>query len=381
MARKKYSIGNFEFENYTDYQKGLSDVKKIYYITHEVDIYDPKVALNLYNLIREEEIIFYSKIGKRFYLDLVNIVMKHTDEQMNWERELSGARISPQTDLPKKILGIVCLVLACICFVWYFWTEYTNRKGEEINQELRQMKTESLASLTGLATNEGFIPEEETEVPAADSAQGDGAAQQEMPAANYTILPEYQGIYNQNNDFVGWLTIGDTNIDYPVMQTVEDPTYYLRRNFNGEDDNNGTLFIDYRANVTNRSTNIIVYGHNMRSSMMFGQLKNYQQADFYQQHKQIQFDTIYEKGTYEVFAVCLAEVKYQDDDSFRYYNFIQADTQEEFDSFIDNIRAMAVQFDEGVVAYGDSLLTLSTCNNYTEDGRLFIVAKKCSDAQ
>ena len=194
-------------------------------------------------------------------------------------------------------------------------------------------------------------------------------------------MPEYQAIYNENPDFVGWLTIDGTNIDYPVMQTVSDPTFYLRRNFNKEEDNNGTLFIDYRDSITQRSTNLIIYGHNMKSKMMFGQLKSYQDASFFQEHKNIKFDTIYEKGTYQVFAVCLAEVEYQDENAFRYYNFTQADSQEEFDNFIQNIRQLAVQYEDGVASYGDELLTLSTCNNYTEDGRLFVVAKKCMDAE
>ena len=53
--------------------------------------------------------------------------------------------------------------------------------------------------------------------------------------------------------------------------------------------------------------------------------------------------------------------------------------EEEFDNFIQNIRQLAVQYEDGVASYGDELLTLSTCNNYTEDGRLFVVAKKCTD--
>ncbi len=108
----------------------------------------------------------------------------------------------------------------------------------------------------------------------------------------------------QHSDFAGWITIDGTKIDYPVMLTPNDGDYYLKRNVNGEDDINGTLFMDPRTDLVQRSTNIIIYGHNMKSGAMFGSLKKYLDEDYWREHAQIRFDTIYEKGTYEVFAVC-----------------------------------------------------------------------------
>ena len=375
---EKYTIGEFEFDTYKEYKKGLADVQMIYYITHNVDIYNPQTALRLYNMIKEEKIELHSVIGECFYNDLVDIVMNHTGSLLKWKTEMPVPEEEKRTtnvnvDKPKKILGIICLIAACVCFVFYFWTEYTNQKGERIADDLRQMKQEGAA---GLVSNNGFVPPKQDTTE--QGTETDGATEE---TSVLTMLPEYQAIYNENPDLVGWLTIDGTNIDYPVMQTVSDPTFYLRRNFNKEEDNNGTLFIDYRDSITQRSTNLIIYGHNMKSKMMFGQLKSYQDASFFQEHKNIKFDTIYEKGTYQVFAVCLAEVEYQDENAFRYYNFTQADSQEEFDNFIQNIRQLAVQYEDGVVSFGDELLTLSTCNNYTEDGRLFVVAKKCKDAE
>ena len=118
------------------------------------------------------------------------------------------------------------------------------------------------------------------------------------------VLPEYEAIVAQHSDFAGWITIDGTKIDYPVMLTPNDGDYYLKRNVNGEDDINGTLFMDPRTDLVQRSTNIIIYGHNMKSGAMFGSLKKYLDEDYWREHAQIRFDTIYEKGTYEVFAVC-----------------------------------------------------------------------------
>ena len=195
------------------------------------------------------------------------------------------------------------------------------------------------------------------------------------------VLPEYEAIVAQHSDFAGWITIDGTKIDYPVMLTPNDGDYYLKRNVNGEDDINGTLFMDPRTDLVQRSTNIIIYGHNMKSGAMFGSLKKYLDEDYWREHAQIRFDTIYEKGTYEVFAVCLAKVQYRNSQEFRYYDFIQADSEEAFNDYLDHIIQLSVFTGTDLPAYGDELLTLSTCNNFTEDGRLFLVAKKCREAE
>lgn len=108
---------------------------------------------------------------------------------------------------------------------------------------------------------------------------------------------------------------------------------------------------------------------------MFGGLKKYLNEDYFNKHRTIKFDTIYEHREYEVVAVCLAKVQSSSDDSFRYYNFIQANNENEWDAFVESVGGMVVNGGMDVKA-GDELLTLSTCNNYVEDGRLFLVAKR-----
>ena len=369
---EKYKIGKFEFDTYEDYQKGLYDVKKIRYITKEVDIHDSDAALRLYNLIKSGKIQFYSKIGRRFFLQIVDIVAKNSKEQEKEKKKqpefVKPVRKQVDVDKTKKTVGLVCLVSAFICFVWYFWSDYTNHRGNQQNEYLKSLKENSVVSTV---TNQFFNPDETEDIGEVQTGE----------AQSIQMLPEYQAIYAENQDFIGWLTVDGTNIDYPVMQKPQDNTYYLSRNFNGEDDTNGTLFLDARDDIVNRSTNFIIYGHNMKSGQMFGDLKNYQDESYWQEHKQIEFDTLYEKNTYEIIAVCLAQVEYQDEDVFKYYDFIQADSEEEFNNFIWNVSQMSVFTDSELASYGDELLTLSTCNNYIEDGRLFLVAKKSKDAE
>ena len=109
---------------------------------------------------------------------------------------------------------------------------------------------------------------------------------------------------------------------------------------------------------------------------MFGDLDLYRRESFFQEHPVICFDTLYEERTYEILAVFRSQVYNSDDDVFRYYQFYEAQTQEEFDDFYENIKELSL-YDTGVTAeFGDSFLTLSTCAYHVEDGRFAIVAKK-----
>lgn len=116
----------------------------------------------------------------------------------------------------------------------------------------------------------------------------------------------------------------------------------------------------------------------MKSGKMFGDLDNYKDEDFYQEHKTITFDTIYEEGTYEVMYVFLSKIYYEEEVVFKYYQFIDANSEQEFNSYMEEMAKMSL-YDTGVTAqYGDQLLTLSTCDYEREDGRFVVVAKRIS---
>ena len=189
------------------------------------------------------------------------------------------------------------------------------------------------------------------------------------------ILPEYQTLYSLNKRLIGWVKIDDTYIDYPVLQTVNND-YYLNHNFDQEEDKNGSIFLDKDCSIYPRSTNLILYGHHMRSGRMFGQLNKYSSEKFYKEHKYIQFDTIYEKGTYEVMYVFRSKIYEESEIVFKYYQFTDAVSETEFESNMKQMADMSL-YDTGVSAeYGEELLTLSTCDYYTSDGRFVVVAKK-----
>jgi sortase B len=159
------------------------------------------------------------------------------------------------------------------------------------------------------------------------------------------------------------------------MQTV-DNDYYLSHNFNQEKDVNGCIFLDYQADYVNRNTNLIIYGHNMRSGKMFGSLSDYQNEAYYEEHSEIQFDTLYEKGTYKIMYVFHGEIYKKEDIVFKYYQFYDANTEKEFNSYMNSMKELSL-YDTGVTAsYGDQLITLSTCDGSDISKRFVVVAKR-----
>ena len=189
------------------------------------------------------------------------------------------------------------------------------------------------------------------------------------------ILDKYADLYEENSDLTGWLSIEGMKINYPVMQ-CEDDEYYLHHDYYGNEDKYGCLYVRERADVNTPGTNIVIYGHNMRDGSMFGDLDFYKDEDFYKEHSMISFDTLYEERTYEIVAVFLSRVYREEDEVFKYYDFYEAHTPEEFQDFYENIKSMSLYDTEVTAEYGDTFITLSTCAYHVDDGRLAVVAKR-----
>jgi sortase B len=190
------------------------------------------------------------------------------------------------------------------------------------------------------------------------------------------ILSDYTELYLQNSDMVGWISVADTNINYPVMQSKDEPNFYLKHGFDKSYSNYGCPYIQENCDVKSPSDNLIIYGHHMRNGTMFSDLTKYEDKSFWKSHKTVSFNALTDKQEYEVIAV-FKTVAYNQE-AFRYYDFVNADTAEDFDSYIAKCKELAL-FDTGVSAeYGDKLITLSTCEYSRNNGRLVVVAKLLS---
>ena len=190
-----------------------------------------------------------------------------------------------------------------------------------------------------------------------------------------TILPEYGELFLQNTDMVGWISIDGTKLNYPVMQTPNEPNFYLKHNFEKEYSDLGVPYIQEDCDLA-ASDNLIIYGHHIKGGRMFGALEDYKSKSFYEKHKTIQFDTLTEQAEYEIIAV-FKTVAYSAE-GYRYYDFVDAENEEEFNAYVGKCKELAL-YDTGVTAeYGDRLITLSTCEYSAQNGRLVVVAKKAN---
>jgi len=199
------------------------------------------------------------------------------------------------------------------------------------------------------------------------------------------ILDEMKALYDINPDLVGWIKIEGTKIDYPVVQSLHERNYYLYKDFYGDYAKEGSLYVREACDVFAPSDNVTIYGHNMANLSMFGQLKYYRTRGkaFYEEHKYIQFDTLYEHHTYEIIAVFATSGTYGV--GYPYHLFDDAATEEEFNEFVNAIkggdsRVTTYYKIDATAEYGDKLITLSTCakNIGIEDGRFVVVAKRIS---
>ena len=207
-----------------------------------------------------------------------------------------------------------------------------------------------------------------------EQAQAEDGNAPEVPLTEEeNILTEYGELYLKNTDMVGWLSIAGTTLNYPVMQTPNEPNYYLKRNFEKEYSDLGTPYIQENCDLTS-SDNLVIYGHHIKGGKMFGALEDYKSQSFYEEHKTIQFDTLTQRGEYEIIAV-FKTVAYSSQ-GFRYYDFVNAESEDEFNAYIQKCKELAL-YETGVTAeYGDRLITLSTCEYSAQNGRLVVVAKK-----
>ncbi len=373
---QEFKIGEFTFDTYHEYRDAQEDLKKIELIHQELDIHDQEVAVRLYNMLRDGQIVFKSPIGEQFSTHIADIVAAGSEDLLE---DKAVAREAAQKFQHQKVLGRLAVVLAVAFFGYFVYAEVSDiqhtRELEQRAKEAREKQEQEAAKAETEVGND--ISTDEVTVTEEVQGEEDPFARTNLvDASTLQILPEYADFVAQNPDMVGWLSIQGTKVEYPVVQKPEDNDFYLDHDFDQSENSAGSIFADYRSDIVNPTTNTILYGHNMKNGTMFGSLKNYLDESFFKEYRYIQFDTIYEHRLYQVVSVGLSEVAYQDEDSYRYYDFIQANNMEEWQAFVNNINSMTIYQSDITLEPSDEILTLSTCNSYTEDGRLFIIAKR-----
>lgn len=415
MAKKTYIVDGRQFGSQSDYQDAMADKELAEKIRTLSKGYDAKKLRDLLQKIEKKEIRFRTLLGQDFEDELRERIHKmelgaergkshgrgsenassvsnaSSFSNASIERKRSRAKDAKSSSEQEKQLQAaveaelrkrerirkVFLFLSgalAICFLGFFGIySYQTRQAEK--------QQERLGELIGYQNASGENSSGNNSDPASSGTYQvrlDGVM--EAPE----ILEEYKTIYQQHKKLIGWLKFDDKDIGgkygFPVMQT-EDNEFFLSHNSELKSDKNGAIFLDAGCDVLKPSTNFILYGHHMKSGAMFGNLDHYAKESYWKQYPYFDFDTIYEKGTYQVMYVFRSHVFTEEEVTFKYYQFIDCISATEFDSYMEEMAKLSL-YDTGVTAqFGDQLLTLSTCDYQEEAGRFVVVAKKVKSRQ
>lgn len=373
MTNQIYEIEGRVFRTQSDYARAIHDKKIIDALRNRTNWSNETEVNKLLQELKSGKYKFMTLLGEDFLEEVQKkasnpktisrsgkLQKKDSKSEVVSESiEASAKEVLRKQEKRRKQMVFICSFVAILSigyFGIYSWQHYRTQNDYEELQELK----EKPVIFENVTEEDGPL------------FHLDG------PAEEKKILDEYKNLLIKNKRLIGWVKIADTNIDYPVVQTV-DNEYYLDHNLNQEYDKNGSIFMDKDCDVIKPSTNYIIYGHHMKNGSMFGTLDKYQKKEYWEKHPTILFDTIYEKGEYEVMYVFRSRVYSEEDVVFKYYQFIDAGSALEFDS---NMREMASVslYDTGVTAeFGDQLLTLSTCDYQEKNGRFVVVAKKIKE--
>lgn len=288
--------------------------------------------------------------------------------------EKSDSNIRQQRRI--RYISILCILLiagAVIFLLYYhviqpYQSEQTTDKYREIYHATEDTATQD----TGEATETQDTP---------STIISDKVVTQESKILTSHLTWDELATYNE--DICGWITIPNTNIDYPVVQSSDEDSsnYYLTHNLDGSDDKNGCLFADYRTQVEKSPQNIVINGHNMKSTgLMFRDLVNYNDLAFYKDNPVFTFNTKLCDGQWKIFA--LIKTNNNKDHGIR-FDYFQSDFETELDflNFVYQLELRSIYSYPVTVNENDQILILSTCTYEMNDMRLLVVARKVREGE
>lgn len=216
---------------------------------------------------------------------------------------------------------------------------------------------------------------------------------EEIPTETQYIVSEFgkvngltglaKELLRLNPDTVGWISIQNTKVDYPVVQS-EDNDYYLDTGFDHKPNRAGAVFMDYRNvfgfDVAEQSDNIVIYGHNMANNTMFGSLRRYRQdLSYYETSQFIELSSNYDTSTYVIFGLVITDGSASA--QWRYWDMEEFADEQAFNDYVSTVRQKNMTDIDVDVQYGDQLLTLSTCYSDADNSRFLIIARKMREGE
>lgn len=339
---KNFSVSAFDFMMNLLIQNAKEDIK----ISFEYDnLKDTDI-----NVISK-----YKKVNERLLLN-ANITFK-----INYSEEYRRNNLFKQININfiKVSLGAVILVIIFMIGINYYKNYVDEQHYLGIENNLKEI----------IKVNQKKT-EEENPLDVIEPGDEDLTTTTTTTTTVYDI--QYEKVFSTlqeiNKDTVGWLTVNNTRIDYPVVQ-AKDNDYYLRRDYYQNKNRHGWIFMDYRNNPDELNENTIIYGHNLANQTMFGTLRYALNSYWYKKsaNQIITFNTPNENMKFQIFSIYTIPTTND-------YLDITFPTTDAYQTYIDLVKGRSIYDFNIEVTTGDKILTLSTCAN-GNDKRLVIHAK------
>jgi len=241
-------------------------------------------------------------------------------------------------DIIRKIIFVIALIIfiGSAYKLYTIWNEY--HKNSIAYEEVREYSPENVVTEKNEEKNYKFNPE------------------------------DYQKLFEINSDLKGWITIPNTEVNYPLVQT-QDNSYYLTHNFSKEENDGGAIFIASENLKPLEDRNTIIHGHHMKDGSMFASLNKYKEPEFIENNKKIYISTKDEVFEYEIFSVYVEEAS---SDPYK-YSFA---SDEEYVNYLKGLNERSyTRIDTNEFTKDDKIITLSTCSYEVTDGRLLVHAR------
>lgn len=339
---KNFSVSAFDFVMNLLIQNAKEDIK----ISFEYDnLKDTDI-----NVISK-----YKKVNERLLLN-ANITFK-----INYSEEYRRNNLFKQININfiKVSLGAVILVIIFMIGINYYKNYVDEQHYLGIENNLKEI----------IKVNQKKT-EEENPLDVIEPGDEDLTTTTTTTTTVYDI--QYEKVFSTlqeiNKDTIGWLTVNNTRIDYPVVQ-AKDNDYYLRRDYYQNKNRHGWIFMDYRNNPDELNENTIIYGHNLANQTMFGTLRYALNSYWYKKsaNQIITFNTPNENMKFQIFSIYTIPTTND-------YLDITFPTTDAYQAYIDLVKGRSIYDFNIEVTTGDKILTLSTCAN-GNDKRLVIHAK------
>ncbi len=267
------------------------------------------------------------------------------------------------------VVSIVLVITALSVLCIYLYRMYTAGKSyddislimSEGRIETQDAPISSLMSETDTAADFSEASETDSKTKKSDAVNGD---------VNFTEL------WKINTDIYAWISIPNTNINYPVLQTDGDDAFYLEHNYKKEYEFAGSIYTEKLNRKDFSDPNTVLYGHNMLNGTMFRHLHNFRDPDFFAANPYIYIYLPDRTLTYEIFSA------YEYDDRHILYSFDFNDKQvfaEYLDYATNPTNSMMYNTRDISVTADDKIITLSTCLGNIDTSRYLVQGVLISD--